>query len=109
MRKLFIVAALVVVGAAVTPVESQAGCGLLSRLFGGGRGGCGSSSVVRGGGCASGNCGQGVTVVPASASVPQAVEITRPAFIPTVCPDGKCGNCSAGVLQTGPSRFRLFR
>lgn len=98
MKRLLLIAAIAV--AMATPAESQAGCGLLSRLFGS-RGGCGSSQASTRG-CASGQCGQ-PTVVQASASTP----VERPAFIPATCPDGKCG--AHGVLQTGPSRFRLFR
>lgn len=97
MKRVLLIAAVVAVMA--MPSKSEAGCRLFSKLFGN-RGGCGSSQTVTG--CTSGQCGQTV-VVQASASVPAE----RPAFIPAICPDGKCGN--PGVLQTGPSRFRLFR
>ena len=97
MKRVLLIAAVVAVMA--VPSKSEAGCRLFSKLFGN-RGGCGSSQPVAG--CASGQCSQ-PAIVQASASAP----VERPAFIPATCPDGKCGN--QGVLQTGPSRFRLFR
>jgi hypothetical protein len=98
MKRVLFIAAVAVALAA--PSKSEAGCRLFSKLFGGR---CGSSSQVVTG-CSSGQCGQSVVVqTPVSAPV----QVERPAFIPATCPDGKCGN--PGVLQTGPSRFRLFR
>ena len=96
MKRVLFVAAVAVALAA--PSKSEAGCRLFSKMFGN-RGGCSSSQVVSG--CTSGQCGQAVVQTAPTPTV------ERPAFIPAICPDGKCGN--PGVLQTGPSRFRLFR
>lgn len=90
MRKILLVGAVAVAAVVGTAGESRAGCGLLSRLFGGGRG-CGSSRPA-------------VTASGPACSAPVAYPVQQvgyqpvygqpiPQYIPATNPDCANGQC----------------
>ena len=108
MRKFFLVGAMTVAAMVGMVGESRAGCGLLSRLFGGGRG-CGSSRpvVTAHGPACSAPAAYPVRHVVYSSPVPQQMPQYLPQYLPATNPDG-CpgGNCPPrGTV----SRFNPFR
>lgn len=94
MRKILLVGAVAVAAVVGTAGESRAGCGLLSRLFGGGC--CGSSRpavIASGPACAAPvayPASQPVRHVVYSSPVPQQMPQYLPTTSPDACPGGNC-------------------
>ena len=86
MRRLLIASCVV----ALTANQSFAGCGLLSKIFGG-------------------RCASRPAVQSCQVAAPQVIQANYVPAVPVVsitsasCPNGQCGN---QALQVGPARFR---